>query len=282
MRPMLVQLAMQNGIPGWLVPNYFIMVGLSSLLAFFIVMRLARSDGEDLYVQSRALICGYLGALIGGYLIESLRMVPVAILTGSPMPILTAGRSAYGGLLAAVFCSAAYMRWHGQSFAAFLDRTSVGGGIVFCFVRSGCFLAGCDYGVPTFARLGVRFPAGSLAALDHAERGFVPDGFPSLPVHPTQLYEAGIGLFAALATWMVLRLRPRRDGAAALTFFAIYAASRFCIELLRGDEARGIYLGLSTAQYISLAILTACALCLRGLGNVEQRNGCAALQRDLA
>ena len=53
-----------------------------------------------------------------------------------------------------------------------------GTGLTFALVRTGCFIAGCDYGLPTAHACGVRFPPGSLAALDHARRGFVPPGAP--------------------------------------------------------------------------------------------------------
>lgn len=45
---------------------------------------------------------------------------------------------------------------------------------------------------------------------------------------------------------------------AFLFFIATYAVGRFGLELLRGDETRGLYLGLSTAQYISIALLAGC------------------------
>ena len=76
----------------------------------------------------------------------------------------------------------------------------------------------------------MRFPPGSLAALDHARRGFVPLGSPSLPVHPTQLYEAALGLVGAGAAAMALA-RGRRDGTAFCRFVAIYALGRFAIDL---------------------------------------------------
>ena len=69
-------------------------------------------------------------------------------------------------------------------------------GISFALVRVGCFLEGCDYGRPTALPWGVRFPSGSLAAQAHAAAGWVPDGAPSLPVHPTELYESMLGLLA--------------------------------------------------------------------------------------
>jgi prolipoprotein diacylglyceryltransferase len=102
----------------------------------------------------------------------------------------------------------------------------------------------------------VRFPPGSLAALDHARRGFVPHGAWSLPVHPTELYEAAVGLIAA-ALAAIPVLRGRRDGRAFATFLATYAVGRFALEFLRGDQDRGQALGLSTAQWVSVAIVAA-------------------------
>ena len=123
-------------------------------------------------------------------------------------------------------------------------------------MRTGCFLAGCDYGLPTASFWGVRFPPGSLAAIDHVRRGFVPPGSPSLPVHPTQLYEAALGLCAGLAAAVPIA-RGKRDGTAFATFLSIYAAGRFAIELLRGDQDRGAAWGLSTAQWVSVSFALA-------------------------
>lgn len=122
MRPTLVAWAVDHGLPGWIVPNYFILVGLSSLIAFIIVLRLARRDGVDLSCQSQTLMVTYLATLGGGYALEALRMLPAAIAKGSILPMLQAGRSAYGGLLCALLCSALYLRWRRESVWAYLDR----------------------------------------------------------------------------------------------------------------------------------------------------------------
>jgi prolipoprotein diacylglyceryltransferase len=126
-------------------------------------------------------------------------------------------------------------------------------------VRTGCFIAGCDYGLPTAHAWGVRFPPGSLTALDHARRGFVPPGAPSLPVHPTQLYEAALGLLAAALAAVPL-VCSRRDGRAFVIFLSVYAIGRFAIEFLRGDRDRGVALALSTGQWVSVAIIGALGL----------------------
>lgn len=146
-----------------------------------------------------------------------------------------------------------------QPLAPFFDRVAVGAGLTFALVRTGCFLAGCDYGLPTAHPWGGRFPPGSLAALDHARRGFVPRGASSLPVHPTQLYEAALGLLAA-GLCAVPLARGRRDGRAFAAFLGVYAGGRFAIEFLRGDQDRGGAFGLSTGQWVSIAIVASLAI----------------------
>jgi phosphatidylglycerol:prolipoprotein diacylglycerol transferase len=182
--------------------------------------------------------------------------VPAAVAAGSFRPVLHPGRAAYGGLLFAVGAAALYLRRAGQPLAPFFDRVAIGVGLTFALVRTGCFLAGCDYGLPTAHAWGVRFPPGSLVALDHARRGFVPRGASSLPVHPTQLYEVAVGLLAATLSAVPV-IRGYRDGRAFATFLGTYAVGRFAIELFRGDQDRGQALGLSTAQWVSVAIVAA-------------------------
>jgi phosphatidylglycerol:prolipoprotein diacylglycerol transferase len=74
-----------------------------------------------------------------------------------------------------------------------------------------------------------------------------------IPLHPTQLYEAGAELLI-----LVLLLATERRGKlfAGRTFWAymfLYAVSRFIIEIYRGDP-RGELLGFSTSQFISLVL----------------------------
>jgi len=252
MRPELVAFFARHGIPSWLAPDYMVIVGLSSLACAVYVLRLAREDGVAVHQQARALALAYVVAIPGGYLLEALRAVPSAIAQGDLEPIANAGRAAYGGLLAAVGTATLYLRRHRQPIGPFLDRIAVPAGVIFGAVRTGCFLAGCDYGVVTSSRLGVRFPAQSLAAIDHAARGLVPAGAASLPVHATELYEAVVALVAALFVSRV----PRGDGRRFATWLAIYATGRFFVEHLRGDAERGLYSGLSTAQWVSLAVVT--------------------------
>ncbi|RYF07611.1 MAG: prolipoprotein diacylglyceryl transferase, partial [Deltaproteobacteria bacterium] len=56
--------------------------------------------------------------------------------------------------------------------------------------------------------------------------------------------------------WLLLLLRPvkRFDGQLFLVWLGLYPIVRSTIELFRGDKERGIYLYLSTSQYISVVV----------------------------
>jgi len=259
LRPVVIGWLARHGVPSELLPDYFMLAAIAVVVGSLIALRLAKRDGASVVHTARAIACAYLAALAGGYLFEALRAIPAALVAGSWRPVTHAGRAAYGGLLAAILAAAAYLKVSDEPIVPFFDRVAIGAGLTFALVRTGCFLAGCDYGMPTAGFWGVRFPPGSLAAIDHLRRGFVPAGASSLPVHPTQLYEAALGLCAGLAAAVPIA-RGKRDGTAFATFLSIYAAGRFAIELLRGDRDRGAALGLSTAQWVSVAIAIALGL----------------------
>ena len=206
MRPVVVAWMVRNGLPDWLLPNYWELAAIAALIGSIIALRIAVWDRASVAHTARAIACAYVGALVGGYLFEAVRAIPAAVLACSWLPVLHPGRAAYGGLICAIGAAALYLRRAKEPVAPFLDRVAIGAGITFALVRTGCFLAGCDYGLPTSLPWGVRFPHGSLAALDHARRGFVPHGAASLPVHPTQLYEAAVGLVGAALAAVPLSL----------------------------------------------------------------------------
>lgn len=254
MRNLLVAWLERHGLPGWLAPDYMTMVGLAALLGAAVTMRLSERDGADVRTERRALLATYLGALLGGYVFEWLRVLPEAVMTLSINPLLHVGRAAYGGLLFGTLCAVIVLRRGGAKVRPFLDRMVPLCGISYGFVRVGCFLAGCDYGKPTASLFGVRFPAGSPAANDHAALGWIARGGESLPVHATQLYEAAVGVLAAAfaSIWLV---KGKRDGRAFATFIVLYAVGRFFVEILRGDGSRGMYGTVSTAQWVSIGLV---------------------------
>lgn len=270
MRPVVIAWLAAHGLPGWLSPDYVTTVGVCSLLGAWLVLRLAAQDGARVHIQARALLIAYGAAMLGGYVFEWIRAIPEALAHRSLAPLLFAGRAAYGGLIFGFLAPVLWLRWRKEPVAPFLDRATIPTGIAYGAVRVGCFLEGCDFGRPTASWLGVRFPAGSLAAEAHLHAGWIPAGAPSLPVHPTELYESALGLVAMLLALIPIR-RGFRNGTAFAVWVTTYASGRFLIELLRGDVDRGVYGALSTAQWVSVILLAGVALSIHPV--VRRRAG---------
>lgn len=168
------------------------------------------------------------------------------------------GLAYYGGLGAAIAACLWFLRREKFPVLATADAAATVIPVGIFFGRIGCFLGGCCFGTVTHGPFGIVFPAFSAASEKQFRDGLLASkGLASLPVHPTQLYEA----FGCLAIAIGLRLwlpRKRFDGQVLLLFLALYAVLRFVIEYVRDDD-RGALAGLSTSQLVGVIILGAVA-----------------------
>lgn len=152
----------------------------------------------------------------------------------------------YGGLIVAAFVAILYMKLYRMPVWKLADITSPSISLALFFGRMGCFLAGCCYGKESSLPWAVVFKdQRSLAKLNS-------------PLHPTQLYEALVGLllFIFLMKW---DRRKSFDGQLFFLFLLLYSIARFFIEILRGDP-RGFllneFISISQAIGIFLAFLS--------------------------
>jgi phosphatidylglycerol:prolipoprotein diacylglycerol transferase len=177
----------------------------------------------------------------------------------------------YGGFIGAILFSIVYMRQHRMAFFPYADAMAPTVAIGQALGRLGCFSAGCCWGGacdPHFA-LAARFPPESLAYQSQEAARVIAAGAPTtIPIHPTQVYEAfGCAvLFLGLTLW---RTRKRFNGELLALYLMLYAPLRAVVETLRGDEERGRvfnFLGaaaqhawwnLSTSELISVGIFAA-------------------------
>jgi phosphatidylglycerol:prolipoprotein diacylglycerol transferase len=75
-----------------------------------------------------------------------------------------------------------------------------------------------------------------------------------MPLHPTQLYEAGAELIILIVLlWTERKGRPYA-GRTFWLYMLLYGISRFIIEFYRGDE-RGMVGMFSTSQFISILLV---------------------------
>ena len=174
------------------------------------------------------------------------------------------GLAYYGGLVGGTLAVALLARRDGVPFRKLTDGVAPAVALGLFVGRIGCFLAGCCYGEVTALAVGTRFPAWSPASEGQYRAGLLAHpGEPSLPVHPTQLYEA----LGCLLIWQWLARAPlgarrRFEGQVALLGLLTYAVLRTLVELVRADD-RGVWLGVSTSQWLSLAIIVAVAVLWR-------------------
>lgn len=157
----------------------------------------------------------------------------------------------YGGLFGALWGAIIYLRHERTKpdWRAYLDVAAPGIPLFHAFGRVGCFASGCCYGIKC-EHFGFTYTDAVIGSANGVRR------------FPVQLLEsAGDLVIFAVLLILYLRLREKWDsGAFIRLYFLLYALLRFSDEFLRGDKYRGIWLGLSTSQWISLAVLIGVAV----------------------
>jgi phosphatidylglycerol:prolipoprotein diacylglycerol transferase len=168
----------------------------------------------------------------------------------------------YGGLLGGIVWVVLYTHFQKMPLLAVLDVTAAPVALGHAIGRLGCFVAGCCYGKPTALPWGVTFtnPVAQKIA-----------GTPlDVPLHPTQLYEAGAEFLNFLfLIW--LGTRRRFPGRIMGAYFILYGIERGSIEFFRGDPGRTMMFHdtFSLMQIVSVAMVAAGSfLCLRGRQSV--------------
>ena len=184
-----------------------------------------------------------LGGFLGSRLMFVVTQIPWLVTNFSLWNIflllLQGGYVFYGGLFGVLCTIYIYARKDKEKRKQIFEMAVPAIPLFHGFGRIGCFLAGCCYG----KRL--RTP-------------FVFAGILEFQRIPVQLLEA---LFEFVLFAVLLLVGRKKPGSNLLgVYLTAYAVFRFINEFFRGDMVRGIYLGYSTAQWVSAAILLYYAL----------------------
>jgi len=129
-----------------------------------------------------------------------------------------------------------------------LDAVIPGIAVAHAFGRIGCFLGGCCFGKETDSVFGVSFPKGSVADKLYPN----PDGTGSLPVLPTQLFEAAFELAIFFALLIISRKTKKYNTAIWSVSYGIF---RFVLEFFRGDDRGSAAFSLSPGQMLSVILV---------------------------
>jgi phosphatidylglycerol:prolipoprotein diacylglycerol transferase len=189
-----------------------------------------------------------------------------------PLKFWYGGLTYYGGLALAIPVGIWFIRRRRMVLWKVGDLGGYGIPLGLVFGRLGCFLAGCCYGAVCESHACLAFPAGSPSWHHHVDAGWIPrSATESLPVIPTQLWEAGacLAIFAYLYFWR--RTRKMFDGQLFFEYCMLYAVARFVIEFWR-DDPRGGLLGLATSQTLGIPLFIFGAfMFIRGYRSVRAR-----------
>ena len=148
------------------------------------------------------------------------------------------GLSWYGGLIGGVGAGLVYIVFKGWPVVPTISAATPALAFGHLLGRIGCFLVGDDYGTPSNLPWAVAFPEGLPPT--------------TVPVHPTQLYEAiGLGVLA----WLLLRWRRSKVPDRILLGRYLVGAGmlRFVVEFIRVNER--VAFDLSVAHLVSLAAI---------------------------
>jgi len=163
------------------------------------------------------------------------------IRAGELNAIIGGGLVFYGGLIGGIAGAVIGAKIAGTRLALYESAVVPTIPLAHAIGRVGCYFSGCCYGFPYDGPLAAKYAV-------------IVDGAAEIcTAFPVQLVEAAANL--ALGCTLLLLSRRRRIRLA--DYAAPYAVIRFALEFLRGDEVRGILAGLSSSQWISIALLAA-------------------------
>jgi phosphatidylglycerol:prolipoprotein diacylglycerol transferase len=234
-------------IGSWPVYSYGVLLALAYLAGLQLAVIRARRWGLNATKVMDFGIYLIIAALVGAKLMlvavdfDYFRQQPRELLS-----LVRAGGVFYGGLLGALGVGLWLVRRYGLPVWTTADLFAPGIALGHVIGRVGCLLAGCCYGQPTEAAWGITFTHPVAAANVGTPLG--------LPLHPTQVYDAGAELLI-LVVLLVMERRGRGfPGRTFWLYMLLYAISRYVVEIYRGDP-RGMVWGMSTSQFVSLLVI---------------------------
>ena len=255
--------------------SYGVLLGTSLIVGWFLSLGLAQRDGLPRDTMANCYVITAIAALVGARLLYIVTNPSQFDTTADFFALRRGGLVAYGGFVGGFLGSWLYLSRQNVRLLPWADVAvpSLASGLL--ITRIGCYLYGCDFGkvlsekhpsAPTapewLQKLGSfpHLPDGTLGYDDkgNALVGSIPYAHHlkmcqdmafkaadciklkdhSFPVHPTQIYEALVGLgLLALLLWH--RKHQKFRGQIFFTFVFSYGFLRFLLELWRDDEERG-------------------------------------------
>ena len=226
------------------------------ILAFLVVWRLAKRYGNTI---DDVLLLGIsigVGLFLGGHLLYAITRADLVVkafgdIGREPVRVwyvemveAIGGMVFYGGFLGGLGGLLIFTRFYRDlKRENALDLYAVATPLFHTFGRIGCFFGGCCFGKESDWGFLVR------------ENRYYPEMVGVVRI-PVQLIESGCNLLLFVCLF-VLFLKRKAERELLWVYLTAYPVIRFTLEFWRGDTIRGVWFGLSTSQWISLALFIA-------------------------
>ena len=219
------------------ITSFGVLVAVGALVGIWIFGRELKRSGLPIAGVDAA-VAGVIGGLIGAKLLWTLEFSGEA-----PVTDLLFSRGAlswFGGLIGGVGTGLWMLRRGRISIVPALAAATPALAVGHAIGRIGCFMVGDDYGRPSNLPWAVAFPEGLPPT--------------SVPVHPTQLYEA---IALAGVAWALIRWRRKgvADAVVLGRYLVLAGSIRFAIEFIRINLR--VVGPLTLAQLIAMSLVAA-------------------------
>lgn len=231
---------------GLKLPSYGMMMALAFVTAIVLCYIRIKKAGLDqdtflnlaIIALITGLVCAYLLYIFVTY---SLKEIIESITSGSFYVFKNGGLVFYGGVIGGIVAAWIYLRIKKARFFDYAAVIVPSIPLAHAIGRVGCFLAGCCYG---------KVCETPISVIYKNPIGGAPTG---VPVFPIQLIESACNIVVFVILMLYVG-RKLKKGSVIFLYMILYGIERFVLEYYRYDEIRGIFLGLSTSQWISIVL----------------------------
>ena len=240
---------------------YGVIIAFGFLLAVLFGGRMAYKWKLDLNKMLDILLFGTIGGILGARLYYVLFEWEYYRVHLAEIPqICHGGLAIYGGLIGGILAAYFTCRHNGLNFLKLLDLAGMSFLIGQGIGRWGNYANQEAFGTNTEGFLGMSSSKVTDYIYAH-ESEFLAKGItmdPSLPVHPTFLYESIWCIFSFFVLYLICKKAYKFSGQLILCYGILYGAERAVVEGLRTDS---LYIGstsLRVSQVLSLVLALAC------------------------
>jgi len=218
--------------------TYGLMMATGFIVAYFVLQGELKKLGDKPDFASNLVFWAAIGGIAGSKILFMLENFGDFLDDPIGMIFTGSGLVFHGGLIGGTLTVIIVLKRAGKNIGQYADIIGplllLGQG----FGRIGCFFAGCCHGRVCDLPWAVTFPHASPPA--------------PYPVHPTQLYEAGLNFIFFFVLFYYFRPRFRRHWQTFALYLVMAGTFRFLIEFLRVNPR--VWLGLSSAQFTSIGL----------------------------